>query len=495
MRMKQSRWKSPASAQVHKKEQAVSVQRDQLLRRMLQDDDQDQNRSRTSSHSTASVSNDSTCEDTSGREENRLGAGQTMSFQPSRRQNLSSSLQYRRQYQHYFDGYLARNEPKRRQPRSPPPPPPPPVASSTDGSAIVYQMQDLIQLEPHVYLVYATARLSSLVTVNRNMVIVRHRHRKASAPPGRCDDELTLINPVRLSLVDERRILSLGRLVRLIRCAPTQGAADDAYYLEKFPTVRRWAPVASTAMVRSFSQRRMLRPEVVQYSSPARLRGSTRRVGNQAESIIVTKPRHPDDEVVQYRSAPAAVPDLPVHREICPDDHGGILPYCHVYCFSTAVPECAILIQRGGKRSTDCDSNLLVTGQVLQSHYGNPYTSLAVKTRLSASGCYESVLVIPPGWKKKMLSGTEAPRSMWRSLGTCRGRRAMLRHDLEGLLRLDFDACVAATGVMMPVHAKAAAIRAVEMTLPHFGPVSRPAGPTRNMCVAWADQVQCNEVV
>jgi hypothetical protein len=296
---------------------------------------------------------------------------------------------------------------------------------------------------------------------------------------------------VRLSLVDERRILSLGRPVRLIRCAPSDGATEDSYYLHKFPAVRRWAPVApaSSSTVQLPSLWRVLRQKLIQYPPPARPRGSTRRVGNEAASCMpTTKHRDPDDEVVQRRSGPA-VPDLPVHRAICPVDHGAILPYCHVYCFSTTVPECAILIQRD-KHLPGRGSNLLVTGQVLQSHYGNPYTSLAVKEKLSAPGC--SVLVIPPGWKKKMLSG-EGPVSMWRSLSTCRGRRAMLRQDLEGLLRLDFDACVAATGVMMPVHAKAAAIRAVETTLPHFGPVSQPSCSPRSMCVAWADQVHCDE--
>jgi hypothetical protein len=143
---------------------------------MLQDDSQAHcfNRSRSSSHSMVSASNDSTDVDSSGPK-----VRSTMPFQPSRRRGLSSLLKFRRQHHHCFDGPLARNEPNRRQPRSPPPPA---VAVVASGAAIVYQMQDLIQLEPQVYLV--TARSSPTATVNQNMVIVRHRRGK-----GR-DDEL-----------------------------------------------------------------------------------------------------------------------------------------------------------------------------------------------------------------------------------------------------------------------------------------------------------------
>lgn len=77
----------------------------------------------------------------------------------------------------------------------------------------VFLVQDYIPLGPAMHL-------------TRNMIIIRHRQ------------ELTLINPIRLSDSEEKRLARLGHVTHVLRLGDLPGAAEE-YYLKKYQA-RLW---------------------------------------------------------------------------------------------------------------------------------------------------------------------------------------------------------------------------------------------------------------
>lgn len=196
----------------------------------------------------------------------------------------------------------------------------------------IYKAKSIQKLDDNLYVFHGTARVKSIARINRNMVVLRHNKR-----------ELTLINPVRLILEDEAKLLQLGIIQRIIRLAPRHGASHDKYYLEKYPGVRRWAPGVIT---------------------------STKGGGSDN--------------------------DLPVHRLLTEEDDA-ILPACHVFLFGeTAEAECCVLLLR------DYVGNLLVTADALQSQRDNPYINMPVRAKLGTEGMLDQDVVIAPAWLRTM---------------------------------------------------------------------------------------------
>ena len=70
--------------------------------------------------------------------------------------------------------------------------------------------------------------MNALTSISRNMAIVRH------------GEELTLVDPIRLSPSEEGRLDSLGIVKRVLRLGSMHGA-DDAYYLDRYGA-ELWAP-------------------------------------------------------------------------------------------------------------------------------------------------------------------------------------------------------------------------------------------------------------
>jgi hypothetical protein len=91
----------------------------------------------------------------------------------------------------------------------------------------------LEELFPGIFLVRGEVPLNALLTLSRNMVVVAH------------EGELTLVDPVRLNEVEERRLLELGEIRRVLRLGPFHGR-DDAYYVETFGA-ELWTPGPSSA--------------------------------------------------------------------------------------------------------------------------------------------------------------------------------------------------------------------------------------------------------
>lgn len=74
-----------------------------------------------------------------------------------------------------------------------------------------------------VFMVRGSIRMNPLIRITRNMAIIRHQN------------ELTLVNPIRLNAQGEEQLRSLGEVRRIMRLGPFHGI-DDPYYMDTFET-------------------------------------------------------------------------------------------------------------------------------------------------------------------------------------------------------------------------------------------------------------------
>jgi len=77
------------------------------------------------------------------------------------------------------------------------------------------------EIGPELFFAPGSIRMMPLMTLSRNMVIVR------------CGDELTLVNPIRLSARGEAELEALGTVRHAIRLGVFHGV-DDAYTVARF---------------------------------------------------------------------------------------------------------------------------------------------------------------------------------------------------------------------------------------------------------------------
>ena len=97
----------------------------------------------------------------------------------------------------------------------------------------IYPHDPIEEIQPDVFMVRGAIKLNPLVTLSRNMAIVRHV------------GELTLVDPIRLSVAEEKRLEELGTVKRILRLGPMHGV-DDAHYIERYGA-ELWAPGLSEA--------------------------------------------------------------------------------------------------------------------------------------------------------------------------------------------------------------------------------------------------------
>lgn len=90
-------------------------------------------------------------------------------------------------------------------PAFPPPQPHGPVRALTD----------------RLYVVRGVMRMNPLLRISRNMAVVRH------------GGDLTLVNPIRLTVDGEREIRDLGTVKRILRLGAFHGI-DDPWYKHRF---------------------------------------------------------------------------------------------------------------------------------------------------------------------------------------------------------------------------------------------------------------------
>lgn len=89
------------------------------------------------------------------------------------------------------------------------------------------------EIIPDVFMVRGRVRMNGLMTITRNMAMVRH------------GSELTLVDPIRLNEQEEQRLEELGSVKRILRLGPFHGQ-DDAYYIDRY-AAELWVPGDSTA--------------------------------------------------------------------------------------------------------------------------------------------------------------------------------------------------------------------------------------------------------
>jgi hypothetical protein len=94
--------------------------------------------------------------------------------------------------------------------------------------APAYPHDPIEEIDRDLFMVRGCIRMKPLVTITRNMAIVRH------------EGELSLVNPIRLDEAGERQLLELGEIKRILRLGPMHGL-DDPYYVERYGA-ELWAP-------------------------------------------------------------------------------------------------------------------------------------------------------------------------------------------------------------------------------------------------------------
>ena len=97
----------------------------------------------------------------------------------------------------------------------------------------IYPHDPIEEIQPDVFMVRGAIKLNALLTITRNMAIVRH------------DGELTLVDPIRLAPGEEERLEALGSVKRILRLGPMHGV-DDPYYAARYGA-ELWAPGLSKA--------------------------------------------------------------------------------------------------------------------------------------------------------------------------------------------------------------------------------------------------------
>jgi hypothetical protein len=97
----------------------------------------------------------------------------------------------------------------------------------------VYDHDPICEIQSDVFMVRGCIKMNALMTITRNMAIVRHA------------GELTLVDPIRLSSSEEKRLDALGAVKRILRLGPFHGV-DDPYYIERYGA-ELWAPGLSRA--------------------------------------------------------------------------------------------------------------------------------------------------------------------------------------------------------------------------------------------------------
>ena len=97
----------------------------------------------------------------------------------------------------------------------------------------IYPHDPIEEIQPDVFMVRGEIKLNALMTITRNMAIVRH------------ESELTLVDPIRLSPGEEKRLEQLGTVKRILRLGSMHGV-DDPYYMDRYGA-ELWAPGPSKA--------------------------------------------------------------------------------------------------------------------------------------------------------------------------------------------------------------------------------------------------------
>lgn len=94
-------------------------------------------------------------------------------------------------------------------------------SSKKDSYPKPFTQDPIKEIAPDIFLVRGTIKIKKVMQISRNMVIIRH------------ENELTLLNSVRLDEANEKQLRELGDVKRIIRLGADHGL-DDRYYMDTF---------------------------------------------------------------------------------------------------------------------------------------------------------------------------------------------------------------------------------------------------------------------
>jgi hypothetical protein len=105
---------------------------------------------------------------------------------------------------------------------------------SVSSGPPAYKPKHFKKVSDNIFVIQATLRKQKLWKTSRNMVIIRNQ------------EELTLINAVRLNRDGEEILQRLGFVGRVVRLGTSSGAEDDLHY-KNYHGAQIWAPGNSTS--------------------------------------------------------------------------------------------------------------------------------------------------------------------------------------------------------------------------------------------------------
>ena len=86
---------------------------------------------------------------------------------------------------------------------------------------MIYPHGDLEKIGTDAFMVRGSIKINPLMRISRNMGIIRE------------ENELTLINPIRLNKKTEEKLKDMGEVKNIIRLGAFHGV-DDPYYVNNF---------------------------------------------------------------------------------------------------------------------------------------------------------------------------------------------------------------------------------------------------------------------
>jgi hypothetical protein len=98
--------------------------------------------------------------------------------------------------------------------------------------APAYGHDPLEEIAEDVFMARGSIRMNALMTITRNMAVIRN------------GGELTLVDPIRLDEAGEKQLEALGRVRHILRLGCLHGL-DDPYYVERFK-VEHWCQRGGT---------------------------------------------------------------------------------------------------------------------------------------------------------------------------------------------------------------------------------------------------------
>lgn len=278
---------------------------------------------------------------------------------------------------------------------------------------LLYKTKTIKRLDPYTYVFHCTTRNDAGGRVNRNMIVV-----------GQAGGELSVIDPLRITSEGERKLKKLGKVTRIIRLGDTIHAAEeDAYYLNNFPSVERWAP------------------------------------GKFLD-------------------------DLPIHQKM--KENGSTpFPLCKVFVFRETVrPEAALLLYREGKHgnllvTSECLQHQLDNVFVNMPVVAKMKLAGLLETDIAVSQQWLKVMMPPtsnatPAPSHYKDSRTNRPRM--RRMSSLSGKQKAVRGDFMRLLGLDFQRLLSTSGNVVKYGAKKGAVLAVEYAFPLWERSNRAIG-------------------